>query len=238
MQDPNADTEWNDILRSKGILPPKEETSKEITEDQIIDIVEDTVKQKLNVVKCYEDMTLDEIEALEDEEDERVLLEYRNKRIAEMKEAAMKAKFGDVREISAEDYLEQVNKAGEGIWVVLHLYKSGIPLCTLINQFLMQLAQKFPATKFLRSISTTCIPNFPDKNLPTIFVYHEGELKKQFIGSDEFGGTKLKLKELEWILGETGAIKTDLESDPRPKNVTEDVMLSSLRRNEDYDNDW
>lgn len=23
MQDPNADTEWNDILRAKGILPPK-----------------------------------------------------------------------------------------------------------------------------------------------------------------------------------------------------------------------
>ena len=24
MQDPNEDTEWNDILRAKGILPPKE----------------------------------------------------------------------------------------------------------------------------------------------------------------------------------------------------------------------
>lgn len=24
-QDPNEDTEWNDILRKKGILPPKEE---------------------------------------------------------------------------------------------------------------------------------------------------------------------------------------------------------------------
>ena len=24
MQDPNADTEWNDILRKKGILPSKE----------------------------------------------------------------------------------------------------------------------------------------------------------------------------------------------------------------------
>ena len=24
MQDPNEDTEWNDVLRAKGILPPKE----------------------------------------------------------------------------------------------------------------------------------------------------------------------------------------------------------------------
>lgn len=38
-----------------------------------------------------------------------------------------KAKFGDVREISAIDYVQQVNKAGEGIWVVLHLHKSGYP---------------------------------------------------------------------------------------------------------------
>ena len=36
MQDPNADTEWNDILRSKGILPPKEEPT--ITEDTVVQV--------------------------------------------------------------------------------------------------------------------------------------------------------------------------------------------------------
>lgn len=66
-----------------------------------------------------------------------------------------------------------------------------IPLCTLINQHLNQLAFKFPTTKFLRSISTTCIPNYPDMNLPTIFVYFEGDLKKQFIGPIELRGMKL-----------------------------------------------
>ena len=38
-----------------------------------------------------------------------------------------KAKFGSVREISAVDYVDEVNKAGEGVWVVLHLYKTGYP---------------------------------------------------------------------------------------------------------------
>lgn len=33
MQDPNADTEWNDILRKKGILPPKE-SLKELEEEE------------------------------------------------------------------------------------------------------------------------------------------------------------------------------------------------------------
>ena len=45
MQDPNEDTEWNDILRAKGIIPerPKE---KEITEDDIVSMLEQTVKDK------------------------------------------------------------------------------------------------------------------------------------------------------------------------------------------------
>lgn len=72
-----------------------------------------------------EEKSLDELDELEDEEDERVLEAYRQKRIAELKELASKSKYGEVREISAEDYIQEVNNAGEDIWVVLHLYKSG-----------------------------------------------------------------------------------------------------------------
>ena len=45
-QDPNADTEWNDILRQKGILAPKQET--EVTEDDILSMVEQTIDRKTN----------------------------------------------------------------------------------------------------------------------------------------------------------------------------------------------
>ena len=50
---------------------------------------------------------------------------------------------------------------------------------------------KFPHVKFLKSIADTCIPNYPDKNLPTIFVYKEGDLKSQWIGPLQFGGMQL-----------------------------------------------
>ena len=61
-----------------------------------------------------------------------------------------------------------------------------------MNQHLEYLARKFPETKFLKSISSLCIPNYPDKNLPTIFVYHEGDMKKQWVGLLAFGGMNLK----------------------------------------------
>ena len=45
--------------------------------------------------------------------------------MAEILANQQKAKFGSVKEISAVDYVEEVNKAGEGVWVVLNLYKTG-----------------------------------------------------------------------------------------------------------------
>lgn len=159
--------------------------------------------------KQLAELNLDELDELEDSEDEAILLEYRRKRIAEMTAAAERSKFGTLLEISGQDYVKEVNKAGEGIWVVLHLYKQGqvifntatfivrtlfifrIPLCSLINQYLQTLAAKYPTVKFIRAISTTCIPNFPDKNLPGIFIYFEGELKKQLIGPLEFRGMNM-----------------------------------------------
>lgn len=78
-----------------------------------------------------------------------------------------------------------------GILSNYNFFFLSIPLCTLINQHLINLAKKFPTTKFLKSISTTCIPNWPDSNLPTIFIYHNGNMVKQFIGPIELRGMKL-----------------------------------------------
>ncbi|XP_020848594.1 phosducin-like protein 3 [Phascolarctos cinereus] len=226
MQDPSADTEWNDILRKKGILPPKEslkdlEKKREEEEKHIL---------QQSIVKTYEDMTLEELEENEDEfneEDEHAIEMYRQQRLAEWKATQLKNKFGEVLEISGKDYVEEVTKAGKGLWVILHLYKQGIPLCTLINQHFSGLARKFPDVKFIKSISTTCIPNYPDRNLPTIFVYLEGDIKAQFIGPLVFGGMNLTRDELEWKLSESGAIKTDLEENP--KKQIEDKLMSSVR---------
>ncbi|XP_039570365.1 phosducin-like protein 3 [Passer montanus] len=224
--DPNKDTEWNDILRKKGILPPKEnveEQERAKEEEQF------AILQK-SLVKTYEDMTLEELEENEDEfneEDERAIEMYRQQRLAEMKAAQMKNKFGEVLEISGKDYVQEVTKAGKGIWVVLHLYKQGIPLCALINQHMSGLAKKFRDVKFIKAISTTCIPNYPDKNLPTIFVYLEGDIKAQFIGPLVFGGMNLTRDELEWKISESGAIKTDLEENPRKQ--IQDQLVSSIR---------
>jgi hypothetical protein len=59
--------------------------------------------------KAMEDMNLDELDELEDEEEERILEQYRRQRMAQIKELQAKSVYGDVRDISAEDYVAQVN---------------------------------------------------------------------------------------------------------------------------------
>ena len=48
------------------------------------------------------------------------------------------------------------------------------------------IAMKYPTVKFIKSLAELCIPNYPDHNLPTIFIYLNGELKKQLIGPLSF----------------------------------------------------
>lgn len=71
----DEDTEWNDILRAKGIIPQKE---AQITEADIIDMIDDAILKR--DAKNYDEKTVDELDELLDEgneDEERMLMEYR-----------------------------------------------------------------------------------------------------------------------------------------------------------------
>ena len=45
--------------------------------------------------------------------------------MAELQQKQQSSKYGDVREITKTDWVHEVNKAGDGVWVVIHVYKPG-----------------------------------------------------------------------------------------------------------------
>ena len=61
----------------------------------------------------------------------------------------------------------------------------------LLGECLQELAKKYPQTKFLKIISTECIPNYPDKNLPTVLIYKDTKCVQHLIGLAQFGGRRL-----------------------------------------------
>lgn len=50
---------------------------------------------------------------------------------------------------------------------------------------------KFKDVKFLKIRATQAVENWPEKNCPTLFVYHEGVLQHQFMTLKSLGGTSL-----------------------------------------------
>lgn len=63
----------NDILRAKGILPPKDEKRDDEVEDAFVGMV----KAKEAELNSLANKDLDELDELEDLEDDRILNEYR-----------------------------------------------------------------------------------------------------------------------------------------------------------------
>ncbi|VDM32184.1 unnamed protein product, partial [Hydatigera taeniaeformis] len=200
------DTEFNAILRERGVLPPlpksKEPTPPPSPESQ---------RRQLMQEMSYTQLT-EELETLEDrgcddlDEDKKFLELYRQKRLEEMREAAKKAKFGFYGEVTKSDWVESVNNAGEGVYVVVHLAHKGNEKCAVIDQHLRTLAALYPAVKFLRGEASLCVPNFPDSNLPTIIVYYKGDVKAQYVGSGALGGHPCSIDDLERLLTKVGAI--------------------------------
>ena len=62
------------------------------------------------------------------------------------------------------------------------------------------------------------------RNCPTLILYHEGKLKKQFVGLADFGGKKMVADDLEFVLAQFGVCETEIETNPR---ITETIKVST-----------
>eukprot|EP00591_Stephanopyxis_turris_P005274 CAMPEP_0195522686 /NCGR_PEP_ID=MMETSP0794_2-20130614/21099_1 /TAXON_ID=515487 /ORGANISM="Stephanopyxis turris, Strain CCMP 815" /LENGTH=258 /DNA_ID=CAMNT_0040652499 /DNA_START=120 /DNA_END=896 /DNA_ORIENTATION=+ len=179
------------------------------------------------------DDSSDDEDFMDDDVDSKFMEEYRQRRIAALKaQQAQRAKekFGRVTHLTRADYVKEVTEGSEDCWVALHLYKDSSEKCRIFAEHFNELANRHPALKCMKIISTDCIENYPDALLPTILLYNEKQMKKKWVGLKEFGGTKMDANSLEWEFAQEGAVKTDLESDPMAKKLITDAMEEALKR--------
>ncbi|WOO80925.1 Viral IAP-associated factor [Vanrija pseudolonga] len=88
----------------------------------------------------------------------------------------------------------------KGTGVVVFLFKDSIPLSQHLRPLLAQLAAAHPETKFLSIPATMCIPNYPDKNVPTLLIYRNGDMVGNLIAGAGMNGLKTTVRELEALL--------------------------------------
>eukprot|EP00891_Asterochloris_glomerata_P001654 jgi/Astpho2/1654/e_gw1.00032.114.1_t len=164
-------TQWEDIQRKMGNLPPKEPPSKP-----------DPWTPDKAVPWC------------------------RQQRMQQLKTEKQRPKFGTVTHITSRDFVQQVTNAGDEVWVVVHLYKDGVSECATLQQCFDELAEKYPRTKFLKIYSTDCIPNYPDRNLPTTLIYKDTKCIQHLIGIGAFGGPKVNPERVAFALNHFGPV--------------------------------
>lgn len=237
--DPTEDTEWNDILREKGIIPERPPSPTQQLEEALEEAVRNQHENRL------ESKDLDELDELEDEEDEAFLNEYKFKRLAELKKLSERKKFGTVFHINKPEYEKEVTLASnENQPVIVHMSLQSSLQSRLLSSHFIQLATKFPELKFVDIPANRCVENYPESNCPTLLIYLNKDVIKQFITLTQLGGNDTKLKDLEQVLINVNAINEndkrllinhlddDLEDDRRLR-----FMKKSIREN-DSDDDF
>lgn len=165
--------------------------------------------------KKWESAVLEKFDELEELDDENVLLAFREKRLRELQAKAARAKFGELIEIHEPDYVAEVTSQRD-CFVVVFLFKVGVPRCDILEAHLRPVAAKYKSTKFVKIRSESAIRGYPDSNLPTLLVYVNGDIVAQLVGLEPFGGEQLNSLDVEWALHKLKALEDcELDEDPR-----------------------
>eukprot|EP01031_Cornospumella_fuschlensis_P037719 gene37719-45823_t len=211
-------TEWDDILIKKGIRT-KEEVLLEKGLNPADYIKKEEVEEEEEEVDKLAGLNVDQLDELEDDEDfadTNILDHYRKARLAELKQAAVRNRFGEVLPITKDDWVREVTDGSKSCPVVIHLYEDSKVECNLLDEALTVLAERFKYVKFLRIKYNQAIENWPERNLPTLFVYQNGALATQLITLKQVGGTRMNTADIEWFLAKNNVVTdSELESNPR-----------------------
>jgi len=126
-------------------------------------------------------------------------------------------KYGQLYEISRDEYVKEVTQADPESFVVLNLYQSYIEVSELFNQIFCQLAKKYADVKFIKIIANKCSENFPDVNVPTLIIYKGGKLAGNLLKADRFM-LKVDVDNMEKLLHQQGIIKNP-KLDPKDEEL-------------------
>eukprot|EP00245_Coleochaete_scutata_P006147 TRINITY_DN20326_c0_g1_i1.p1 TRINITY_DN20326_c0_g1~~TRINITY_DN20326_c0_g1_i1.p1 ORF type:complete len:249 (-),score=61.77 TRINITY_DN20326_c0_g1_i1:510-1256(-) len=196
---PGTTTEWDDLQVKYGNRVAKPKPEKVPWEAA----PEAGPKDK----EWLDAKSAEDLEDLEDEvDDDRFMEEYRRKRLAELQAAARKPRFAGVQQIVGSDFVREVSQAPPDVWVIVHLFKDGIADCQILGQCLEDLSAKYTGTKFVKMISTDCIKDYPDFNLPTLLVYNNAAVKATIVGISRFGGRNCTPEDVAFSLLQVGPV--------------------------------
>ena len=177
-------TEWDEVQKKfNGNFVVKEE---EVKEDE----------QRKGTRRIRNDEDAGE----EDEEDEEFMKSYREKRISEMlmqkeekdekEEKNNNFQRNEYMHVSHEQWTKEVTEVSRSHPVLVLLTKENSKACYLLERVMEDVARTYRTsrTKFRRAEARDIIPNYPERNVPTLILYRNGDVVENIVGIEQFGG--------------------------------------------------
>jgi hypothetical protein len=195
----------NDILRKHGVIPEKPPSPTPLIEEAILE------GRRLAHENRLEGKDLDELDALEDEEDEDFLEKYRQQRLRELQSLTQKSLHGAVYPISKPEYSREVTEASQNGPILVNL-TSGLGTnveSRILTELWRQAANEFGELKFCEIRGDQAIEGYPDRNCPTILIYNNGDIVKQIVTLATVGGVRMSMKDLDSLLINLGLVKAN-----------------------------
>lgn len=198
-------TDFDDALIKRDICSREQcLLAKGMSEAEVLDVLvaEDVAKElgKLDVAAAEaaaeraldplkhltQNATREELDELDEDDeyaDDDFLAKYREARIEQLQTAAAKEVFGSVFDLEKADWVREVNEVSRKAWVFVHLFQDYVVDCVALSAVMNDLSARYPAVKFVKIKATSAVETWPDGNLPAVYLYRDGEMKHQLVGS-------------------------------------------------------
>lgn len=115
----------------------------------------------------------------------------RQKRLAELTSIKNTSVYNQVYPLQKVDYARDVTEASQKSFVLVNLSGAGGNTeSRVLSEIWRQLAAKFGDIKFCEIRANMCIEGYPDRNTPTILIYKDGDIRRQFVTLKELNGPR------------------------------------------------
>lgn len=189
-----ATTEWDDALMKRGIRTHEQamiaKGASPAEASRLTQLKEGTDTNRETEWDTGK-QSPDEGDESDDEDflDDDFLVQYRQQRLHELQsEQSAKTKkgtnFGAVIPISRSEWTREVNEASQengGIWVIVCLTTSDTERTGAVEHAVRELAFVCTKLKFVSIPSHHAIPNWPESNLPSLFLYRNGTMQHELL---------------------------------------------------------
>lgn len=187
-------TEFDDALLQRGIVNRTQVMlAKGASMDEanrLVQLLEhgqqnnDAVNEQESTMLQRNDCGLeDDDESFVDDDDNDFMERYQQERLEQFRRAQQEKKqgFGDIFLIDRTEWKKHVNESSEQAWVVVCLTSSDQERTGFIERAIMELAQSKHTVKFVLIPAHQAIENWPEDNLPTLFLYRHGKMQTQLV---------------------------------------------------------